>query len=210
MNTEKEFDAALTLQDRLRLELNRYGEKNVPLTVGELATRIGEPRNYNVYQALTRLKRLGEIDFQKEDNKIIGITINKLEPSGRTYQRAAEAAKANVNIKDIPTKDIATHGMVALTEYANKRLAIIDMQEKARQAGLDPDETVKFEPNPLAEEGLALMQLLSASMEENKALKAELQQTKFDLEAEKRNVDFLQQAKKNKLREEIFATAAAN
>jgi hypothetical protein len=91
--TEKEYDQALTLQDKIRLELNSYGKKYVPLTVGDLAARLSIPRNYDVYQALKRLNRLGEIEFEKSDNKIIGINVNKLEPSGRTYQRAAEVAK---------------------------------------------------------------------------------------------------------------------
>lgn len=211
MSTEKEFDSALTLQDKIRLELNRYGQKEVPLTVAELASNIGITRNYDAYQALVRLKRAGEIDFQKDDNKIIGIVVHKLEPSGRTYQRAAERVKTTTanRITQIHTEN-PIEGMTALKEYLNKKLAILDMQQRAREAGLDAETTVVFEPNPLAEEGLALLNLLSDTMDALKETRQQLEMTQYDLEAEKRNVNFLQRNKRESTRRELIATAAAN
>lgn len=211
MSTGK-LDDALTIQDKIRLELNSYGNRYVPITVSDLAAKIGIGRNYDVYQALSRLKRLGELEFDKDDqNRIIGIQINKLEPSGRTYQRAAERAKTEVHrISEVTSEESLIDGMTALKEYLTQKLAILDMQAKAREAGLDPEETIKFEPNPFAEEGLLLLKLLGENTTKLQELKRELTLAQMDLEAEKRNVSFLEQNKRIKLREEILASAAPN
>lgn len=201
----------LTIQDKVRLALNAYGDRYVPLTVAELAAKIGVPRNYDVYQALSRLRKLGELELEKENNHIIGIKINKLEPSGRTYQRAAERAKVEIHrISEVAPEESIIEGMTALKEYLNKKLAILDMQAKAREAGLDPETTIKFDPNPYAEEGLVLLKLLGENTRQIEHLKKELQMATFDLEAERRNVGFLQQNRKNETRRDLVASATAN
>ena len=202
MGTGNDFDSALTLQDRVRLKLNEYGTKYVPITIEALASELGVGRNYDVYQALSRLRRMGELEFEKDEhNRIIGIDVIKLEPSGRTYQRAAERAKSRIQID---SGESALQQMTALQEYLNKKLAILEMQEKAKQAGLDPEETVKFDPNPYAEEGILLLKLVGDAFTEIKDLKEKKKMLEFDLEAEKRNVGYLKAKKSERDRSDLI------
>lgn len=201
------FDSAMTLQDKIRLRLGEYGQKHVPLTPSDLAAELRtEP--YSVYQALYRLKSLGEIEIEKDDldKKIVGVKIIKLEPSNRTYQRTADRAKAAISKnKEIPIKDTK---MVALQNYLNQKLAVMDMQKKAEEAGLNPEDTVKFEPNPYAEEGILLLQLMTDAFKEIKECKDKIKMLEFDLEAERRNVQYLKESKRENTRRELLASTA--
>jgi hypothetical protein len=206
------LDDFITLQDRIRIKLNDYGNKYVPITVSELAREL-KVNNYNVYQALYRLKNLGEIELEKEESeeggraKIIGINVIKLEPSGRTYHRAAERAKSEAaKVDSIEISSIESQ-MTALQEYLNQKLAILEMEDTARKAGLNPEDTVRFEPNEFAEEGLLLLKLLGDVSKQLKETKEKLQMTEFDLEAEKRNVEFLSRQKREDTRRDLIAGA---
>lgn len=206
---QTQLDNYLTLQDKIRIELNQYGNKYVPLTVSDLAAKL-RINTYPVYQALYRLKSKGEIELDKKESdngrsSIIGVNIIKLEPSGRTYHRAAERAKFEV----VGTMEEDIEGqMTALQEYLNQKLAIIDMQKQAEEAGLNPEETIRFEPNQYAEEGLLLLKLIGDITKDLKETKSKLQMTEFDLEAERRNVEYLTNQKREETRRELIASAS--
>lgn len=206
------LDSNLTLQDKIRLILNdNINETNtryVPVTVGDLATALGTSV-YNAYQTLYRLQKLGEIELDKDMSsgkaKIIGITVNKLEPTGRTYERAAERAKANIKMIDsVYTEDISA-GMPSLSNYLNQKLAVVAMQTQAREAGLNPEETIKFEPNPYAEEGLTLLKILGEVNTQLAETKIALEAKTYDYEAAKRDVEFLKRGRKEETRRELVA-----
>ena len=204
------LEYGLTLQDKIRLAFNDYGSKHVPMTVDTLAGKLGEPP-YNVYQALYRLKVLGEIDWEKEESsegkraKIVGFNIIKLEPSGRTYERAAQRSKNK--LERITPEDYASH-MGALSAYMRQKLAIYDMQDKAIAAGLNPETTVSFEPNPYAEEGLLLLNLVTEMSQKLAKITHEKNMLEYDLEAERRNVRALKGERQEATRRGLVAAAA--
>lgn len=184
------LDHALTLQDKVRLYLgeNMRDNKYVPLTTDSLAAKLGVG-TYEAYQTLARLNRRGEIVIEKDttDNRIVGVTVHKLEPSGRTYSRAAERAKETVQRE---TEDY-TNRMTNLQTYLNQKLAVLRMQEQAKEAGLDPENTIVFEENPFAEEGLLLLSLLKETFDKLSDAKKQAEMLNYDLEAAKRDNDYL-------------------
>ena len=176
------FDSGVTLQDRVRLYLGEHIQDNryVPVTTDKIASDL-RVQPYNVYQTLARLQRLNEIEFDKDGNKIIGIKVHKLEQSGRTYQRAAERAKIAISGEDYEGR------MINLLTYSKQKLTVLRMHETAKQAGLDPQDTVKFEENPYAEEGLLLLDVIKGLNDKIN----ELKNIEYDLEAARRDNEFL-------------------
>ena len=199
------FDSNLTLQDRVRLFLNDQGEREVKITIGELAEQLDKPEP-SVYQVINILRQRGEIELEKESlengrEKIVGLKINKLEPSGRTYKRAAERSSGRIErIK--PQLDSLVPSQEELflpvtVEYLKKKLVIEDMKSRAISAGLS-ETVVTFDPDPQAEEAILLLKALTDLKTAHEQLKEEHQMQSFDLEAERRNVAAL----KLRLREE--------
>lgn len=208
------IESSLTVQDKIRLHLESYGAKEIPVTIEDIANRVGLPRN-SVYQGLHRLAQYNEIVLQKEASgigkeRIIGIKLIRLQPSGRTYRRAA--ARSNSRSRPVIGQlDFGTFSPDALAasikdevpalpkivEYLEKKLAIEEMKATAAAAGLD-ESVIQFELDEIAEEGVLLLKLYTDLRNKYNDLKEKHQQLGFDLDAEKRNVEFL----KNKLREE--------
>jgi hypothetical protein len=203
----------LTVQDRVRLKLNEFGQRTVPITIDELAASLRLPNN-SVYQAINRLRIYGEVDVEKEQlsngkEKIVGIKINKLEPSTRTYRRAVDRAHRSGPVKriipehhvELNVSSVETvNGIPLLTEttdYLNKKLAVEHMKQQALEAGLDAS-VIAFEPNPLGEEAIVLLKMYTELQEEVNNLKETNRGLGFDLEAERRNAEYY----KNKVTEE--------
>lgn len=198
------IDTNLTLQDRIRLFLDSAGSREVGITISELADQL-QRAEASVYQAVNILRQRNEIDVIKEplDNgreKIVGIKINKLEPSGRTYRRAAERSGRVERIKPVldalvPSKEILN--LPSTVAYMEKKLAVEDMKARAIQAGID-ESVVAFEPDPQAEEAVLLLKAWSDLKQTYEELLEDHKMQGFDLEAERRNNQVL----KGKLREE--------
>jgi hypothetical protein len=158
-----------------------------------------------VYQVINLLRQRREIDVIKEplDNgreKIVGIVVNKLEPSGRTYKRAADRSGRIQRIRPqidalVPDSDVAQ--LDHLTKYLEKKLAVEDMKSRALTAGLD-ESVIAFTPDPLGEEGILLLKSFTDLKRQYDELVEQHKMREFDLEAEKRNVATL----KRRLREE--------
>lgn len=200
-----EFEKAHTLQDRVRIWLGEHHNRYVPTTTEDMASAL-KIKPYEAYQTLARLKRLGEIEIEKGDkNNIVGIKINKLQPSGRTYERIAERAK-----KEQPSSEPGTgvEKMAALRAYLEKKRAILDMQQRAREAGLDPENTILFEEDPIAEEGLVLLNMVVDLSTKLKETQEELRMTGYDLEAARRDIDFMKSTKREETR--LMLVGAAN
>lgn len=201
------IDDYLNIEDQIRLILNNEigstGKNYVATTIGDLASKLKEDRA-PVYQALSRLKTKGEIEFDKEDednrNRIVGIKVIKLAPSGRTYIRAAERGKADV-ARAIESGPDLTENTGALVEYIRQKTAILRMREQAVASGLNPDDTVKFEPIPLAEEAIFILQQYNDLKVKYDELIKEYRMQQFDLEAAQRDVQYL----KRKDRQELIA-----
>jgi hypothetical protein len=194
----------LTLQDRIRVYLNEKIEKTgsnyIPVTISDLADELHESR-MPVYQALYRIKGNNEIELDQDENpdnrnKIRGIKVLKLEPSNRTYRRAAERGKVAVakQVNNLSVDDVVA-SMPNLLDYLNQRLTIEKMREAAKASNLDPDNVVQFEQNPLAEEGLLLLQKLTSLSKEHEELKVRFRQQEFDLEAANRDIEYLKNQK---------------
>lgn len=212
---QKSLDDSLTVQDRLRLFLEFFGQKHISITIDEIARQLGLPTN-SVYQAVHRLRGYGELDIEKEPmgesgrDKIVGIKLIKLQPSGRTYKRAAERSGKIHRIRpdvvlpqDSPVETGEVPSLPNLIKYLEKKLAVEDMKTRAIAAGLD-ESIIQFEDNPLAEEGIILLKLYTDLSNKFDGLKTENMQLRFDVEAEKRNVAYLKQ----KLRDETIQDLA--
>ena len=193
------IDNALTVQDRIRLKLNEFGEKHIPVTIEQLSSDLRMPNN-SVYQALHRLRSNGEIEFEKTEteggrDKIVGINVIKLEPSNRTYKRAADRSGRAQTIRPalrLVSSVDTVDGIPVLpetTNYLQQKLAVEEMKNKAIEAGLDP-AMITFEPNPLAEESVTLLKLYTDLRDKYQEKKTALIQMSYDLEAERRNVDY--------------------
>lgn len=201
----KEFNNRLTLQDRVRLHLESQGQKYIPTTIKELAERIGVP-GPNLYQVINLLNQRNEISLEKESlpngrEKIVGINLIKLEPSGRTYKRAADRSGRveHIRPKLETVKPVGIPSLPKTVEYLEKKLAVEDMRSRALSANLD-ESVIAFEPDPLGEECILLLKLFTDLRHEYEQLKEDYKLQGFDLEAEKRNVEFL----KNKVKEETI------
>lgn len=212
------LDKNLTLQDRIRLYLNEKmqetGKAYIPTSVEDIALTLRE-KPYDVYQALYRLKTRGEITPDKESDekraKIIGISVHRLEPSGRTYQRAATKAKADIakQITEVkPSLDNLELTMPAISEYLQQKLAILQMRKTAEDSGLNPDEVITFEPNPFAEEGLLLLKLLQETHETLSSLKKDKEMMSYDLEAARRDIEYLKRERASRTRAEIIGAVS--
>lgn len=190
------FDNALTLQDRVRLYLeeNMQDGRYVPLTTDQLAANI-KSQPYPTYQALARLQQRREIEIEKDGKNIVGVKVNKLEPSGRTYKRAADRAKKTIKSA---TEGNYTERMVNLREYLNRKLAILKMREQAKEAGL-PEDTIHFEENPYAEEGLILLNVISEYATKLSEKVAQIEQMEYDLEAARRDNNYLRDRQRGQL-----------
>jgi hypothetical protein len=199
----------LTVQDQLRLHLEEYGQKEIPVTIEQLSTRLGLPKN-SVYQALHRLRQYGEISIEKDTagdkERITGVKLIKLQPSNRTYKRAAARSGKIIrfNPSQIPSENRKVVDGVpvleATTAYLNKKLAVERMREQAQTAGLDPT-VIQFTPEPIAEEAIMLFKLYHELKTAYDELNQNYKLQGFDLQAEKRNNEVL----KRKLREETIA-----
>ncbi len=198
MIEQMEITPNLTLQDRIRLHLNSFGLREVPVTIQEIANQLDKPEA-SVYQAINIMRQRNELEVIKEplDNgreKIVGIKINKLEPSGRTYKRAAERSGRVQRIQPIIDNLVPTEesiSLTTLTAYLEKKLAVEDMKTRALAAGLD-ESVITFTPDPMGEEGIALLKAYTDLKHKHEALVEEHQMQGFDLAAERRNVEFLE------------------
>jgi hypothetical protein len=189
------------IQDKLRLFLGQFGSKEVPITIDEISSALS--LSYpQVYQGIKRLQDRGEIDLEKETlpnraEKIVGIKLIRLEPSSRTYRRAADHAKITlITNKTLPNIE-ADPSFPLITSYLNKKVAIEELRELALNSGLDSN-TIQFEPNEIAEEALALLKMMGTLREQVDKLAKEKQMLEFDVQAEKRNAE----AYKSRLRDE--------
>lgn len=216
----KQFDDTLTVQDKIRLALNEFGAKYIPITIDEFATQLHLPYN-SVYQALHRLRGYGEIDFDKSEaegdrDKIIGIKVIKLEPSNRTYRRAASRRSGRPQtirpaLRSVNTVD-TVDGIPVLpkvTEYLTQKLTIEEMKQRAKEAGLEPS-VIAFEPDALGEESVTLLKLYTDLLTRHNALVEEHRMQGFDLEAEKRNNEALKRKIRQETDEELRQHARAN
>lgn len=195
----EQFNSNLTLQDRVRLYLNSFGTRKIDVTVGKIAEDLGKPEP-SVYQVINILRQRGELDVEKEPldsgrEKIVSVIINKLEPSGRTYKRAAERSGRVERIKPVldrlvPEKDDLY--LPETVEYLKKKLAIEDMKSRAASAGL-AETVITFDPDPQAEEAILLLKAFTDTKSELDQLREEHMMQGFDLEAERRNVGALKQ-----------------
>lgn len=204
----------LTLQDRIRIYLDEKasstGTNYVPVTIADLARDLHEDR-MPVYQALYRIKDNKEIEFDQDENpdnrnKIKGIVVRKLEPSNRTYRRAAERGKTTIarQVHDVSVDSTAAD-MPNIMAYLNQRLTVEKMKTAAEASGLDADSVIQFEPNPIAEESLLLLQRLVDVSNELKETKDQLRQQEFDLEAANRDIEYLKRQSKETTRRELVA-----
>jgi DNA-binding MarR family transcriptional regulator len=216
--TSTEPDLNLNVQDRVRVHLEGYGSRNIPLTIDEIAADLGMPRS-SVYQAIHRMEQNNEIELDKEvlpngRDKIKGIKLIKLQPSGRTYRRAAERSGRVTRIRPLTpmrlptgieaeTNEDGIPALPAITDYLQKKLAVEEMKERALAAGLDPS-VIQFEPVPLAEEAMLLLKLYTETLKERDELRETNRKLGFDLAAEKRNVQFLQNKVKEETRQELL------
>jgi hypothetical protein len=73
----------------------------------------------------------------------------------------------------------------------------------SRKIEATKNPSLPFEPDPVAEEGLVLLQILSQKNEEVRNLEQQKQMLTFDVEAEKRNVEFLKKQRRQELIEAL-------
>jgi hypothetical protein len=178
----REFDAALSIRDRIRKALNEYGSQTIYTTVSEIAARAGvDP--IKTYHALYGM-RDREIRLITEQNgdrpKIVGVQILRLEPVTKIHRRSARKAKTRANGKfDAQMLESLTH----LNAYIKQRLAVEEAKEVLEKNGVDPSQ-VQFEPNPLGDEAIYLLSRLTDT-------KQELHTMQFDLEAARRDIEFM-------------------
>lgn len=205
----------LTLQDRIRLyldeKISETGSNYISITISDLARELHQDRQ-PVYQALYRIKSNKEIELDQDDdpdnrNMIRGIIVKKLAPSNRTYRRAAERGKASVAATQVNSLGVGNinDGMPNLSAYLKQRLTVENMKEAAEKSGLDPDSVVQFEHNPIAEEGLILLQKvveLSTALEESRA---KIKKQEFDLDAANRDIEYLKRKTTETTRRELVA-----
>lgn len=203
----------LTVQDRIRLHLGEFGQKNISVTIDEIASQMQLPKT-SVYQGIHRLAEKGEVTLEKElmDNtreRIIGINLVKLEPSGRTYRKAADRSGKVIRIKSdqLETIDVSeTPVFPNLVEYMQKRLAVENMKEQALAAGLDTS-VIQFTQDEMAEEALVLMKLWTDLRTKYQTLQHDHEMQGFDLAAERRNTIALRQQLRAELNEDLIAMA---
>jgi hypothetical protein len=197
------IDTSLTLQDRVRFYLESYGSREIPITIEQLSKDLERPEA-SVYQVINSLRKNNEIELEKEiigngREKIVGVKLIRLQPSGRTYRRSVERSGPVVRVMpsldSVSVKDTAN--LDGLIGYLEKKLALEDMKKRALEAGLD-ESVITFEPDEIAEEGILLLKLYTELKQEHQELQAAYQMQGFDLDAEKRNVVVL----KARLREE--------
>lgn len=202
--TPETLDSHLTLQDRVRVYLNSFGEREIKVTIEQMAKDLSSAQP-SVYQAINIMRQRNELEVIKEaqssgPDKIVAIKINKLEPSGRTYKRAAERSGRVQRIQPaldalVPAKDEIF--LPKTVEYMKKRLAVEDIRERAEAAGLH-ESVVSFEVDDQAEEAMLLLKHFNDLKKAYEELTEQNQMLVFDLTAERRNV----QALKRQLRQD--------
>jgi acetolactate synthase small subunit len=214
------FDNSLTVQDRLRLKLNSFGQREISVTVEELAYSMSLTPN-SVYQALHRLRQYGEVELEKSEQingkeKIVGIKINRLEPSNRTYRRNSERAGKIKRIKPVSLELVSSVEVVdgipmlpETTNYLSKKLAVEQMKAQAQEAGLDPS-VIAFEPTPIAEEAVVLLKLYTEMRTQYLDLEQRYKQLGFDLIAERRNVEYYKVKVQDETKKELLAFQKSN
>ena len=197
---EQRIDKSLTLQDKVRFHLESYGQREIPLTVEQLSTKLDRPEA-SVYQVINLLRKNNEIELKKETlsngrEKIIGVKLIRLQPSGRTYRRSERSGPVT---KVLPPMDEVsdTMSLTHLIGYLEKKLALEDMRERAIEVGLN-ESVITFEPDEIAEEGIVLLKLYTELKKQYLDLLEEHKMQGYDLDAEKRNVVVL----KARLRDE--------
>lgn len=194
----EQFDRNLTLQDRVRLYLNSFGEREIDVTIEKIADDLKSPQP-SVYQVINILRQRNELELKKAPqpsgpDKIVGIKINKLEPSGRTYKRAAERSGRIKRIKPVIDSLVPSKDEIFLpktVEYMKKRLAVEDIRARALSAGLN-ESVVSFEQDDQAEEAMLLLKHFNDLKLAYEELAEKYKMQTFDLEAERRNVTTLE------------------
>lgn len=194
------IEDGLTLQDKVRYHLRDYGDKNIPITIEQLSTQLGKPKP-SVYQVVNILVKNQEIELEKETlengrEKIIGIKLLRLKPSGRTYRQRTE--KSGPITRILPQVEVAdVTSLEHITDYLHQKLAIEDMRDRAKQVGLK-ESVISFEVNPLAEEALWALKMYADTKKELEDLQEAHQMMGYDLAAAKRDIEYL----KRQLRED--------
>lgn len=173
------------MQDRLRKVLLEYGTKDIDCTVDILVGKTGllYPQ---VYQALYRLQNLGEISIIKEDENsprspIIGITLMKMAPINQVQTRL-DTRHAEIISEKAASK--VKSQVPHVLEYIKEKIAVENAIEALSGTNLNPEEVIKFTPDPLGEEALILLQELTDT-------KKVLSITEMDLQAARRDNEFL-------------------
>lgn len=191
-----------TVIDKVRLTLEEFGDRDITATVDELAKRAKMSRT-SMYQTLHRLEQKNEIEVIKtKDNGhelIIGVRLLKMPRHSAITAKSAEKAIAK-DKED--TVESLTQTFPMLTKYLKTRLAIENAKEKLVESGLDPDQIIKFDPDPLAEEAMKLLQKLIDKSNEATELK-------YERDAAKRDIEFYEKKHKEETQKMLLEEARA-
>lgn len=208
INIEKALDASLTLQERVRIVLNSYHDREPRFTSEEIAKKINSDA-VSVYQALWRLQKAGEIELIKQPigtygkEKVAGAKLIRVEPTGKTYYRAAKRASTKYINNNGQHKEMASN-MPELSKYLRKKTAIEEAKQNLAKAGLDPS-IIQFETEPLGEEAIAILSLYQEALTKLEKSEKEKQMLEFDVAACKRDIEYLKSKSKEETREELLA-----
>jgi hypothetical protein len=172
------------MQDKLRTALLSYGEREVNLSIDDLIGKTGLSYS-QIYQALYRLQRLGELEILREQEpngkaRVAGVRLARMETPDTITQRTVERSIARQTTKDFTNVSLNVPNII---EYMNQKLAIERARAEIVKANINPDDVISFAPNPLGEEGLFLLSKLQEVVEQARMLSN-------DLEAEKRNAQY--------------------
>ena len=170
------------MQDRVRNVLLSYGTQDISISIDDLVGKT--TLSYSqVYQTLYRLQQMGEIEIIKEDGvqrpKVTGIKLRRMENKESITERIQEQEAERKTSRDI---NKVSELIPATKTYINKRIAVERAKEELIKAKVD-DSIINFEPEPLGEEAIYLLQELTEALKENVLLTN-------DLAAEKRNAEY--------------------
>ena len=206
------LDKRLTLQERVRIVLNSYHDREPQFLINDLAKKVGEDESY-VYQALWRLRKAGEIEILKTHSgsgnslKISGARLLKMETTSKIYYRSAQSRKLKQPSNSAKRDEEMEPSFPELTAYIHKKNVVEKAKENLLEAGLDPNIIIHFETDPISEEACNLLLSLKEVTERLQKLQKEHQTLSWDYQAAKRDIEYLKEKVKEETKEELLDLA---
>lgn len=187
--SQKDIEKNMSNKERVMRALQSWGTNEVYANLSDIAAKTGSVQGApsitekQVYFSIYALSQEGKLEIMTEHigdsqrKQFAGVKLVKAEKPESMTERAAE--KVKVNRTDRSAEKVRERYPQILA-YAEKKLVVERARKMLMDAGL-PQDSVHFNPDPMAEEGISILGELVEALQHKIQLEADLSAAKSDI-----------------------------